>query len=143
MSKDKVFVDANVWFSAFYKEGVCSKLLRKFKENDKEIVISEQVLEEIIRNIKLKIPNALELVIEAIKELDPTVVKNPLAEDLKLYCDLAKLHDLPILVSAIKYDCQYLITGNKKDFNGLKINKRCSLQILTPAEYYHSKLIKH
>lgn len=26
--KSSVFIDSNVWFSAFYKEGSCSKLLR-------------------------------------------------------------------------------------------------------------------
>ena len=57
--KSAVFIDSNVWFSAFYKKGVCSKLLKNIKSLDWQVCVSELVLEEIIRNIQLKIPNAL------------------------------------------------------------------------------------
>jgi len=126
MAKLPIFIDSNVWFSAFYKEGTCSRLLRDLTNLSCEIVISELVLEEIIRNIKQKVPDALSLVIEYLDKIKPTVVKNP--------------KDLPILVSAIDYKCHFFITGNIKDFKMEEIKKKTGLKVLRPSEFI--KLIK-
>ena len=45
--KTRVFVDSNIWFSAFYKKGKASELLEKLISEKYTVVISELVLEEI------------------------------------------------------------------------------------------------
>lgn len=129
-----VFIDSNVWFSAFYKEGVCSKILRRLVKSGWGIIISELVLEEIVNNLQSKIPRALPAAIEFIKQINVLVVKNPPPPLLKQYQGLAKSHDLAILVSAIENNCRYFLTGNKKDFNVSLIKKRVKIQVLSPAE---------
>lgn len=57
--KPSVFIDSNIWFSAFYKEGLCSKLLEKIQTLGWKTHISELVLDEVVRNIQLKIPTTL------------------------------------------------------------------------------------
>jgi conserved hypothetical protein TIGR00305 len=136
MKNKKIFIDSNVWFSAFYKKGVCSNLIETLHQLNFGIVICELVLEEILKNIKQKIPDALPLVIEYLKIIKPTVVKNPKKEVALKYKNLASLKDIPILISAFEYRCQYFITGNIKDFKVKLIEKKLNLKIIKPAEFY-------
>ena len=136
MKNKKIFIDSNVWFSAFYRKGVCSNLIETLHQLNFEIVICELVLEEILKNIKEKIPDALPLVIEYLKIIKPTVVKNSKKEVALKYKNLASLKDIPILISAFEYRCQYFITGNIKDFKVKLIEKKLNLKIIKPAEFY-------
>ena len=140
MAKISVFVDSNVWFSAFYKEGICSRLIRNLVKSPYKIVVSELVLEEIIRNIKQKIPDALSMVIEYLDKIKLTVVKNPKPTRVEQCQDFANTKDLPILISAIDYKCHFFIPGNLKDFRVEKIKDKTGLKILKPSGFI--KLIK-
>lgn len=133
MKQRPVFIDSNVWFSAVYKQGTCSQLIQMMRQRKWEIVISELVLEEVLRNIDAKKPSASLLISEYLKIVNPIVLKNPDETALNKYLDLAHTDDLPILVSAIKYPCRYFITGNIKDFQVEAIKKKTKLKIMTPA----------
>jgi len=132
--KVKVFVDSNVWFSAFYKKGVASQLLEKLNNKKCQVVISQLVLEEIIVNIKKKLPSVLRLVYNFFQEYPVTIIKNPSLKELKNHLNSAHKKDLPILVSALNYKCGYFITGNIKDFKTEIIRKKYGLKILTPKK---------
>ena len=136
MKQRCVFIDSNIWFSAVYKTGICSQLLQILCQNKWMIVVSELVLEEILRNIEAKKPSASQLASEYIKTINPVVVKNPDETLLDPYLGLAHPDDLPILVSAIQYHCRYFITGNIKDFRVKLIQKRTKLKIVTPAHFF-------
>ena len=138
MKKLKVFVDSNIWFSAFYKTGSCSQLLKLLTDQKHKIIINEQVLEEIIRNIKIKIPSALPLIIEYINQAKPIVVKNPRKPFLEKYKNLSHHKDLPIVIAAINYKCHYFITGNLADFNINQTKKLTVLKILSPSRFISS-----
>lgn len=142
MKQTSVFIDSNVWFSAVYKQGTCSQLIQKLCENKWKIVISELVLEEILRNIEVKNPSASLFASEYLKIVNPIVVKNPNVEVLDKYLGLAHTDDLPILVSAVKYRCGYFITGNIKDFQVESIRKKTKLKIMSPVHFL-SELTHH
>ena len=133
--KHSVFIDSNVWFSAFYREGVCSRLIKNTISIGWKVFISELVLEEVIRNIQLKAPHALSFFTDFLKENKINVLKNPSTTKLFKYKGLTEKHDLPILVSAIEYTCDYFITGNLRDFDLKKIIKRTSMILSSPREY--------
>lgn len=134
MKKIKVFIDSNVWFSAFYKKGVASNLVSNLLQKKFEIVVSELVLEEIIRNIGKKLPATLSLVSQFFQECPVTVIKNPKIKQLQKFTGLAQKKDFPILASALNYKCAFFVTGNKKDFKIAKIKKQYHLLILNPRE---------
>lgn len=134
--KVKVFIDSNVWFSAFYKKGVCSQLLNKLNNKKFEVVISQLVLEEIVINVKNKLPSVLPLVYSFFQEYPVTIVRNPAANEFNKYFGLADKKDLPILISALKYGCNYFITGNIRDFKVEEIRKKHSLKIITPGKAF-------
>jgi len=133
--KALVFIDSNVWFSAFYKEGVCSKLLKIVESPKYQANISELVLEEIIRNIQLKIPVTLSYFLDYLKKHKIVVLKNPHFKLLEKYKKLAHFEDLPIIISATESNCNYFITGNVKDFNLSLIKKVSKVKILTPSDF--------
>lgn len=135
MKQGRVFIDSNVWFSAIYKPGTCSQLIQMMRQSKWEEVISELILSEVLRNIEAKKPSASLLVSEYLKTINPIVVKNPDEAELNKYLDLAHTDDLPILVSAIQYHCQYFITGNIKDFQVEAIKKKTKLKIMSPAPF--------
>lgn len=134
MEKVKIFIDSNVWFSAFYKKGVASDLVSELLQRKFEIAVSELVLEEIIRNIEKKLPAALSLVYQFFQECPVTVIKNPKINQLQKFTGLVQKKDLLILASALNYKCAFFVTGNKKDFKIAKIKKRYHLLILNPRE---------
>ncbi len=133
--KTSVFIDSNVWFSAFYRDGTCSRLLNLVESSKFQINISELVLEEIIRNIQLKIPRALPYFLDYLKNNKIVILKNPYSKLLEKYKKLAHFEDLPIIVSAFESKCNYFITGNIKDFNLILINKISKIKIVTPSEF--------
>lgn len=133
--RTSVFVDSNVWFSAFYKVGVCSRLLKIVESSEYQVNISELVLEEIIRNIQLKIPRALPYFLDYLKKYKIIVLKNPHFKLLEKYKKLSHFEDLPIIISAFESNCDYFITGNIKDFNIQLINKISKIKILIPSEF--------
>lgn len=122
--KTKVFVDSNVWFSAFYKKGVASDLISKLLRKKFEIVVSELVLEEVI--------TTLSLVYQFFRECPVTVIKNPQIRQIQRFAGLAQRKDLPILVSVLNYKCNFFVTGNKKDFKISSIKKQHNLLVLSP-----------
>lgn len=134
MEKIKVFIDSNVWFSAFYKKGVASGLISELLHGEFEIVVSELVLEEMIRNIGKKLPTALSSVSQFFQECPVTVIKNPRVKQLRKFTGLAQRKDLPILISALNYQCNFFVTGNKKDFRISKIKTQHHLLVLNPRE---------
>jgi len=135
MKKIKVFVDNNVWFSVFYKKGVASNLINRLLQEEFEVIISELVLEEIIRNIENKLPKVFSLVGKFFQEYPITIVRNPnIKEQPQKYIGLAQKKDLPILASALNYKCNFFVTGNKRDFKIFLIKKRYHLLVLNPRE---------
>jgi len=130
-----LFIDSNVWFSAFYRSGTCSDLIQNSIKQGFELYISELVLEEVIRNIELKLPHTLQNFIDYIHLHDIIVLEKPHIQALKKYEFLAQKQDLPILVSAIESPCEFFITGNIKDFKVKKIASKHNLSILTPAQF--------
>jgi len=132
--KTKVFIDTNIWFSALYKKGPASILLEKLLSKKYTVVISELVLEEIIRTLEEKLPDRAELVKQFLLSYPITIVKNPLVTEMPNYQKLAEGKDMPILVAAINYQCHCFVTGNLKDFKIKEIKKRFSLKIISLKE---------
>lgn len=91
------------------------------------------MLDELVKNISLKIPEAvkpLQLFLEAVP---PLIIKDP--EKIQTGTRrLAHSKDQIILQTAINSKLKYLLTGNLKHFSVTKILTKFTLQVLSPAE---------
>ena len=124
----RVFLDANVLFSAAYRQK--AGLLSLWDVPGAEILTSGYAAEEARRNLseeaaRSRLEQLLEkttLVAEAVEVSLPSSIRLP-----------AK--DQPILQAAIAAEATHLVTGDLRDF-GLLLGRRIAgVQIQTPADF--------
>lgn len=129
----KVFLDSNVWFSAFYHSKNCEALIQTHRNKGILIVISAQVLEEATRNIKEKIPHQLSNFQAFLLADPPEMVADPEIIPPNVIRAVSP-EDRPIFTSAVAADVDYFVTGNIKDFKRNAHKKVGKITVLTPKE---------
>jgi uncharacterized protein len=128
---DKLFLDANILFSASYSEKSALNTLWRLKNTT--LITSTYALLEANRNLtKSTAIKRLNLLIESLKLIGDEDFKNlePLKERIKL-----PPKDYPILFAAIKSKANFLITGDFKDFGPFYNQTIKNVTILPPAIY--------
>ncbi|MBW4533381.1 MAG: PIN domain-containing protein [Pleurocapsa minor HA4230-MV1] len=105
----KVFLDANILFSAAAPKSNVAKLIDLVQKHG-QCVTSPYAVEEARKNLQLKQFGSLEI-FELL--LTTVTISNKLVLDLPV---TIKSKDIPILGSAIAQQCTYLLTGDKRDF---------------------------
>ena len=128
---DRPFLDANVLFSAAYREG--SGLRRLWELEDVELLTSGYALGEARRNLDTN--DQLDRLHELVRGLQLVPES---AVDLPDAVDLSE-KDVPILQAAIAAEASHLITGDRKDFGPYFGEKLRGVRITTPREYLNSR----
>jgi len=126
----KIFLDTNVLASAAATRGLCADVLREiFASHD--LFLSEQVLSELGRVLKLKFGVAQDAIDDFIQLLrqDTVLAKPSQVPRVKLQ----DKDDLTILAAAITAGAEGLITGDKEllDLGHVK-----NLKILNPRQFW-------
>lgn len=125
---DRLFLDANVLFSAAYKAN--SGLLRLWKLRDVVLCTSRYALEE--ARINLTDENQRQRLIALAAMLD-------FAEAAKSEVPRGVLlpdKDVPILLAAIESRANYLLTGDLRHFGPYFGKKIESVVVVSPSEYF-------
>jgi predicted nucleic acid-binding protein len=131
----RIFLDANVLFSAAYRED--AGLLRLWEARETEIITSGYAAEEARRNLETEAARArlagllrrTSLVTEAPETQLPGSIR--LAEK-----------DRPILQAAIAGGATHLITGDLRDFGALLGKSVAGVRVETPAEFLRQQAKK-
>lgn len=108
----RVFLDANILFSAAYREG--SGIAKLWDRKDVQLVTSPYALMEAERNIRLKKPDAAERLSQLTSKIEISPATAPLSEDHGL-----PEKDRPILEAAVGTRCTVLLTGDITHFGHL------------------------
>ena len=125
----KIFVDANVLFSAAYSQkGKAFDLL----SSGLHIVTSDYAIDEARKNLTTKRPNALESLDKLLQKIE--IVASVDAEGCLI--DLPD-KDRPIFLAAMKSKATHLLTGDLKDLGPHmnKPEKSAGIIIQTVAEF--------
>jgi putative PIN family toxin of toxin-antitoxin system len=125
----KVVLDANVIIAAFAARGLCESIMEVCL-NEHEIVLSDDLLEEILRNLrqKIKLPiNIVELIAELLHEHATISIPASLESDVCRDPD-----DVKILGLALASNADYLVTGDK---DLLVLNSFQGIPILDPRSF--------
>lgn len=124
----RIFLDANVLFSAAYREG--AGLTSLWTLSNTEVVTSGYAAEEARRNLE---SDAARTRLEALLRRTTIVAEAP---DVALprALDIAQ-KDQPILKAAIASGATHLITGDIRDFGRLLGKRTFGVLIQTPAEF--------
>ena len=113
----RVFLDANILFSAAKSDGAVRALVRLLVERGHECCVDAYVVAEARRNLAVKGPEALEVLEALLPRLSVAEVLPPAAEPAAA-AELAWLpeKDRPVLAAAIHLRCDALVTGDRTHF---------------------------
>jgi len=135
-SKPRVFLDSNVIFSGLYSsEGAPAIILEHFVKGNISVVVSQQVLEEVIRTVKEKLPDFLPALRRLLVNTPPEVAADPKLPDIKRWTKKLHLGDATILAAAVTAQSDYFITGDRHFVENPDIVKETGLTIVMPAQF--------
>lgn len=135
-SKPRVFLDSNVIFSGLYSpEGAPGAILELFVKGSISVVVSQRVLEEVLRTVKEKLPDSLPALRRLLVNTPPEVAADPELPDIKRWTKKLHLGDATILAAAIAAHPDYFITGDRHFIENPDIVKETGLTIVMPAQF--------
>jgi predicted nucleic acid-binding protein len=133
MKRDKIFLDANVLFSAAYGSPSLEQLWELAREETCLLFTSEYTVEEARRN--LEDPEQLEKLEECLSEV---VLISEVDPDLPCPLDLPE-KDRPVLMASIAVKADYLMTGDVKHFGKYFEQKIGGVKICRVRDYLKGK----
>lgn len=110
----RVFLDANVLFSAAKSDGAVRSLLRQLVDRGHECLADAYVAAEARRNLAAKGPDALAVLDALLAHLSVAGAAAPGA--LQTDLDWLPEKDRPVLAAAIGLGCDALVTGDRTHF---------------------------
>jgi predicted nucleic acid-binding protein len=134
---DRVFLGANVLFSAAYRSD--TRLILLWQIEGVRLVTSKYAVDEARRNLAISRP-------ETIGRLDDLIGGCELTDEAAVSeINLVKVDiaqkDKPILLSAIHAKATHLRTGDGKHFGALFGERVRGVLVLRPADYLNSKQV--
>lgn len=126
----RIFLDANVLFSAAKSEGAISELLKLLKDWGHELIADLYVVEEAHRNLAIRYPESLGrfgTIIEGIIVCSDASDERVIVETVELV-----EKDRPVLAGAICSRCSVLVTGDSTHFGHLYDTVIQGVRVLSP-----------
>lgn len=142
--KFKIFLDSSALISGLNSpSGGAGIILAFFMTGDILIYISDQVIEEVQRNIQKKFPLLQNGFINFLLAR-PKIAKQPTLTEVKSAYRLIQTSDAPILAAAVQVKPDFLITWDIKHFLKKEVTDIVPFVICTPEEflqkYWHPKV---
>lgn len=129
---DRLFLDANVLFSAAYRED--AGVRRLWEMPRVTLVTSEYAVAEARRNLPTTEQRArLDALLAPMRDEPARSLDAALRRDIQL-----REKDWPILGGAVAAGATHLITGDMRDFGPLMGQVLLGVLVLTPARYFSS-----
>lgn len=129
---DRLFLDANVLFSAAYRPN--TGLTRLWAVEGAALVTSEYAIAEAERNLAEPEQRArLEELLKDVERRPSTTLSQEQRTGVKL-----REKDWPILAGALEAEATHLITGDSRDFGRYFGTRVFGILVQTPAAYLRS-----
>ena len=113
----RIFLDANILFSAAKSDGAIRRLLALLREAGHECCVDGFVVEEARRNLALKAPAGGAALVKLLAELYVANVQ-PFNAAIDAQLPLPP-KNRPVLAAAIRLRCDALVTGDRTHFGPL------------------------
>lgn len=124
---DRLFLDANVLFSAAYREN--SPLVQLWHRRGVELLTSAYAHAEAERNLDVGQRVRLTDLMRRVR-LVPDAPSPSLPEEISL-----RTKDVPILAAATAAGATHLITGDRRDFGAFYGKRLAKVLVLPPGDY--------
>lgn len=135
----RVFLDANVLFSAAKSDGAVRRLVRELLEQGHECWVDGYVTEEARRNLVAKGAEALQTLDALLPHL-----QTALAQPAAAHPETAWLpeKDRPVLAAAIRLGCSALVTGDRTHFGSGYGRVFGGVKVLSPRTIFEELLVR-
>lgn len=131
----RIFVDANVLMAgADSRSGASNAILQLAEVGLFHLVVSRQVLDEVERNVRKKLPRALANFAAVLAQLPLEIVPDPEDDACLQWAAIIEMKDTPILAAALLAGVDRLVTMNTKDFTPA-VAQATGLVIQTPGDF--------
>ena len=134
----RVFLDSNVILSGLLSDKGAPRTILDLLTLKLPFLVGSTGrynLIEIERNLKKKMPGILAVYKRYLPKLTLKIIPMPRPEELGEFSGKIANKDVPVLVSAIKSEADYLVTGDKEHFQKLKSKDDYLFKIVTPSEF--------
>jgi predicted nucleic acid-binding protein len=127
----RIFLDANILFSAARADGAVRKLLALTEAAGHELWADVYVFEEARRNLAAKTPGGLPV----LNAMAGRIKIGGMSADNSLLPGTVNLpeKDRPVLAAAIRHHCGILVTGDRTHFGHLYGKTIQGVSVLSPA----------
>ena len=134
MTTSRLFFDANVIIAGSMSRGGASRALMMLAEAGMfHMVVSRQILDEVERNLRNKLPQALPVMTDLLGHIRPDIVDDPPAPAFERWLTHIEAKDAPIVEAAVRAEVNYLVTLNSRDFTS-QVAALSGLIIVSPGE---------
>jgi predicted nucleic acid-binding protein len=134
----RVFLDSNVILSGLLSDKGAPRTILDLLTLKLPLLVGSTGrynLIEIERNLKKKMPGILSLYKRYLPKLNLKIIPLPRPEELREFSGKIVNKDVPVLVSAIRSKADFLMTGDKRHFQKIKLANNYLLKIVTPSEF--------
>jgi uncharacterized protein len=128
----RIFLDANILFSAAYSEAAVRRLIKDLKSASCSLVADRYVFEEALRNLTIQRSEAvprLHKLVGLLTIVATHISSSAIPPDIHL-----PDKDVPVLASAIDAGCDILMTGDSRHFGPLFGRSIGGLYIRSPVD---------
>ena len=134
-ARERPFLDTNVLFSGLVGSGSPpAQILDRHAQGLLLVVVSRQVVNELVGAIKRKTPSSLARVEVFLASASTEVVPDPTPAEVRAVERCINPKDAPILAAAIKSGADCLVSGNTRHFTQ-DVAECAGITIYTPAAY--------
>jgi predicted nucleic acid-binding protein len=132
----RIFLDANILFSAAKSDGAVRRLLALLAEGGHECWVDGYVVEETRRNLVAKAPAGVPILDTLLARMHLAAAhRHPAALEATL---AIPEKDRPVLAAAIRLECKALVTGDRTHFGAFYGKTIGGVTIYSPSLLAHA-----
>ena len=132
----RLFFDSSVLYAAVLSSsGAAYVLVQRAARDEVQLVISQDVIDEVERNLERKVPELVSVLTALLHETIFEVVSSPPQDEVRAAEEYVVQKDAFIVAAAKHAQVDYLVTFDRKHLiDPPEVAKRSGLRIVTPGD---------